>query len=231
MRALNSKRKVPAPPPFTAQDALSALLHEINNPLSTLVNAAFALSEREAASPESQRLALAMRSEAERIHRLADNIRMLCRKQSITNERFDLIEIVNDLLLLARLEPGLRNQRQLITHFPEGSLPVKGNAEQIEQVLWNLLLNASRHGIGDVEFEVQVLKSHIRISVRNQYRDSASPSTGGMGLGLSLSSHILHRHNSALCLMKQDGIFEASFLLPRVRKLNTPSGDSRTCAS
>lgn len=220
----------PKPRPLDADDALALLIHEINNPLSTLVNAAFTLSEQAGAHPESRRLAQTLRGEAERIHRLADTIGLLCRSKDVAHAHFDLSEVLNDLQILARLEPGLRGQRRLLIQRPDGPLPVRGDAEQIRQVLWNLLLNASRHGIGDIELQVLAQRKQVKLCLTN-HCPPTPPANEGMGLGLCLSSHILSRHRSALCLIRRDDRFEASFILERARHIQPQRVDPESCAS
>ncbi|APZ42733.1 hypothetical protein BW247_06175 [Acidihalobacter ferrooxydans] len=209
---------VPSAHSFDNRDAIAALIHEINNPLSTLVNAAFALSEQAGATPERRQFAQTLRGEARRIHHLADTMGMLCRHQNVEHANFDLTDVLNDLLLLARLEPGLRGERQLLIRSSEGPLPVRGDAELIQQVLWNLLLNASHHGVGDIELEVQLQRKQVKLCICNRCPQKP-PANDGMTLDLSLSNYILSRHRSTLCLIRHDDRFEASFILQRTRRL------------
>ncbi|WP_198034168.1 HAMP domain-containing histidine kinase [Acidihalobacter ferrooxydans] len=211
-------------------------MHEINNPLGTLVNAAYALSADAAQDSNVRALAHTLRTEADRIHRLADTLAILCREQDCTRTRFNLTPVLEDLLLLASLEPGLRQRRKINATLPEHPLPVKGNPEQIRQVLWNLLLNASRHGVGNIELEVKTLRKGVTVTMRNRCaQESGSPTAqrhDGMGLGLCISSHILRRHRSALCLAQQDGVFESSFTLNRARSCPADALESpQTCVS
>ena len=199
---------------------LAVLLHEIRNPLGTLANAAHVL----ASAPPSNDIALArtVRSEVRRLQKLTDTLGLVCSGPRPTRARFDLSASISDLLLLVKHEPGFEQGRRLIARIPGESLPVRGDADQIQQVLWNLLLNACHHGYGPVWLEIETLRRHVQIKVRNQYsqeqgRTDAHTSGRRMGLGLDISRFILQRHGSQLNMSRANGRCECSFALRRTR--------------
>ena len=199
---------------------LAVLLHEIRNPLGTLANAAHVL----ASAPNTNDITLArtMRSEVRRLQKLTDTLGLMCGGPRPTRSRFALTNAISDLLVLVTHEPGFDEGRRLISHIPDVPLAVRGDADQIQQVLWNLLLNACHHGYGPVTLRITHSRRQVKIGVSNQYRPSPvaeDPAQGKrrMGLGLEISRFILQRHGSQLCVSKTDGHFECSFALRRVR--------------
>lgn len=215
----------------SSQDIVAALMHEISNPLGTLVNVAYALSENDNPGIDRKALARTLQTEAMRVQHLTETFSLICRDQNNKQAGFDLSETVADLLLLAPLEPELKQHRKIISDIPEGHLPVKGNPEQIRQVFWNLLLNASRHGEGPIYLQIQLLPKHVHVSLRNRCRTqpTCAREARGMGLGLSVSSYILSRHRSALCIEKRGDTFESSFMLHRAHLVTTALSKKQPC--
>lgn len=199
---------------------LAVLLHEIRNPLGTLANAAHVLASAHATNDAA--LARTVRSEVRRLQKLADTLGLICSVPRPTRRRFDLSAAVSDLMLLVAHEPGFDQGRRLISHIPEEALTVRGDADQIQQVLWNLLLNACHHGHGLVSLEITHSRRHVQVKVGNQYLQDQPPgnkTTDGrrMGLGLDISRFILQRHGSQLYMNLADGQCDCSFALRRVR--------------
>lgn len=207
-------------PNSSTSTILAVLLHEIRNPLGTLANAAHVL----ASAPHANDLTLArtMRSEVRRLQKLTDTLGLLCSGPRPTRSRFELTNAVSDLLVLVTHEPGFDQGRRLISDIPDVPLAVRGDADQIQQVLWNLLLNACHHGHGPVTLWISHSRRQVRIGVKNQYRptpaaENAAQGKRRMGLGLDISRFILQRHGAQLQMSKTDGQFECSFALRRVR--------------
>ncbi|MEJ2479724.1 MAG: HAMP domain-containing sensor histidine kinase [Acidihalobacter sp.] len=200
---------------------LAVLLHEIRNPLGTLANAAHVL----ASTPPSNDVALArtVRSEVRRLQKLTDTLGLICTGPRPTHARFDLSGSISDLLLLVKHEPGFEQGRRLIAQISDEPLTVRGDADQIQQVLWNLLLNACHHGYGPVWLEIDSSRRYVHIKVRNRYsqerpdRMDANAGDKRMGLGLDISRFILQRHGSQLYMSRSNGRCECSFALRRVR--------------
>ena len=208
------------PSSSTSSAILAVLLHEIRNPLGTLANAAHVL----ASTPASNDIALArtVRSEVRRLQKLTDTLGVICSGPRPTRTRFDLSSSISDLLLLVKHEPGFEQGRRLIARISEEPLTVRGDVDQIQQVLWNLLLNACHHGYGPVWLEINASRRHVQIKVRNQYsqgRDRVDVNAGErrMGLGLDISRFILQRHGSQLHMSRSNGRCECSFALRRTR--------------
>lgn len=143
--------------------------------------------------------------------------------------------IVNDLLLLARLDAGVQDEpeairlaelvtdeirrrpsrHKTITHLDPGVV-VKGNRLQLSRLLVNLLANAERHAVKEVEIRVgregddavmEVIddglgiptEDHERVFERFMRLDSArSRDAGGSGLGLPIARDIASAHRGTL---------------------------------
>lgn len=209
-------------PQSSSSAILAVLLHEIRNPLGTLANAAQVLAT--ASHSDDLALARTMRAEVRRLQKLTDTLGLLCAGPRPTRSRFDLSDAVSDLLVLVAHEPGFDEGRRLHAEVPEDALAVRGDRDQIQQVLWNLLLNACHHGEGPVTLWISHNRRHVRVGVRNRCRPESTednpPAQRGsrrMGLGLDISRFILHRHGSQLQMGKADDQFECSFELRRVR--------------
>ena len=134
----------------------ASIAHEIRNPVGAMSHAGQLLAESNALSVDDVRLTEIIRTHAERVSHIIDNVLQLSRRESSRPERFEL-------------EPWLRDFAQEFTRtleLQEGELSVAEVAENLEirmdpshlrQVLWNLCDNAVKYAseTGGIMVELQ----------------------------------------------------------------------------
>jgi signal transduction histidine kinase len=205
-------------------DFMSIVAHEVRTPLNGLIletqlrkmhlardnAAAFTLDKMHAMVDRDERQ---IKSLIRLIEDMLDVSRIRTGKLSIRPSRFDLVQLVSNLLqnFAAQIEAA---ETEVSFTAP---VPVEGHWDEfrIEQVVTNLLTNALRYGgrspiqvrvyrEGD-EARVEVQDRGIGISQENQKRIfqqfervSAKTVVAGLGLGLFISEQIVAAHGGSI---------------------------------
>jgi polar amino acid transport system substrate-binding protein len=163
------------------------------------------------------RLFTEMHEGAKRIKRIVDDLKDFARRDSsATMERINLNTVAQVAVRL--VEPSLRNATAHFTaEYAEGMPLLRGNAQRIEQVIVNLLLNACQ-ALPDKERAVSLTTGYdqatgsailkvadegigISPEVRPFLTDpffTTKRDSGGTGLGLSVSAGIIKEHGGSL---------------------------------
>jgi two-component system phosphate regulon sensor histidine kinase PhoR len=183
-----------------------------------------------------------MGEQAARLNRLIDDLLSLSRIELIEHQApSDSVQLCE---LLSRLAAGFepRLQERSVTLdllVPHDLPPVTGDADQLTQVVQNLLDNAVKYGRvgGTVHLSLSVAwrtrpgvlltvsdegggipREHLPRLTERFYRvdTSRSRAAGGTGLGLAIVKHIVNRHRGQLSIESEEGIgTTASVWLPQ----------------
>lgn len=209
---------------------LAGLSHEMNNPLSVVVLQSVMMEEDSAGSSLAGR-ARRIREAAERCSRIVATFLAMARQRPPERMAVDLNKVVEGALGLAAY--GLRSSGIGVERALNATLPtIEGDADQLHQVLVNLVINAqhalqnvsgerklrvaSRLGRqpGTIEIEVADNGPGIAPEARRRIFEpffSTKPQGAGTGLGLSFSLGVVEAHGGRLELTEAEG--GASFLI------------------
>ncbi len=197
------------------------LAHEIRNPLSSIRMNVQMIRKKVPGEASLQEHFGIVEAEILRLNRLLNDLMGLARPRALRLEAVDLGPLAEKVLALAqgRLEAGgVRVERRL-----EGAgAPVVCDPEQIEQVLWNLVLNAveaMERNVGRRVLTVAVRRSGgwAALSVtdtgpgipeadRSKLFDPFfSTKAGGGGLGLSIVESIVLHHGGHVAVESAPG--------------------------
>src|SRR3984957_5687467 len=146
----------------TRADFVANVSHELRTPLTSLIGFIETLLGPAADDPPAQRRFLGIMGEqAARMNRLIDDLLSLSRIELIEHQvpsaRVDLMELLTRLA--AGFEPRLKQRAvSLDMRIPSDVPPVVGDADQLAQVVQNLLDNAVKYGRegGTVRLDVVV---------------------------------------------------------------------------
>lgn len=214
-------------------DFVAFASHELKTPLASLSGFIDTLRGHAKDDPEAQERFLSiMADQAERMRRLIEDLLSLSRielREHVRPDKIvDMLAVVNDIT--NGLSHTVAKTDMEITVTSAAILPrVKGDAEELGQVVQNLVDNALRYGRSGKRVEVTLApdtrggKPMLRLSVRDFglgisrehlprlterfYRvdAAASRAKGGTGLGLAIVKHIVNRHQGTLSIESELG--------------------------
>jgi PAS domain S-box-containing protein len=223
----------------TVSTLTASIAHEINQPLAGIItNAGTCLRMLDATPPNIDGARETARRTIRDGNRAADvitRLRTLFSKKEFALEPLDLNEATREVIALSSND--LQRSRIILQSELADSLPVvTGDRIQIQQVILNLLRNAS-DAMGDVLDRPRHLlirtawddRDGVRLTVRDagvglQPQSLSSlfdafytTKSGGMGIGLFVSRSIVERHHGRLWAEPNDGEPGAtfSFFIPR----------------
>ncbi len=198
--------------------------HEINNPVTGIINYAQLIAESDAANKEIAGYSGEIISEGRRIAEIVSSLLKFARQERRTHSLAQISDIIQGTLSLTRTI--LRHdQIELEVYVPEGLPGVKCRSQQIQQVLMNLITNArdalnarykgfdenKKISIRCIQFTKQKRRwprvtvedrgTGITPGVMDKIFDpffTTKPRDEGTGLGLSISHGIMREHHGEL---------------------------------
>jgi PAS domain S-box-containing protein len=222
---------------------VSGVAHELNNPLASITGLSEFLSERPD-TPESQREHLrVIREQAERAEQIVRNLLTFARKATPGLRPVDLNDLLSRTALLVAYEVQLRGV-EFVTRSAPQPLVVRGNREELLQVLLNFITNALQalqtlppESARRLELSIERIGPLAVVRVRDSgpgvppamapqlftpFFTTKAPGEG-TGLGLSISYGIIESHGGRLAYAPAaGGGAEFSFTLPLVTDVNAP---------
>jgi two-component system sensor histidine kinase KdpD len=203
----------------TRSALLSSVSHDLRTPLAAITGAATSLRDGSRTLSEATREELAdtIAEEALRLNRLIGNLLDMTRLESGTlaprKEWYSLEEVVG--AALARLEPVLLD-RVVRPSLPDDLPLVPLDGVLFEQVVWNLVENASKYtpAGGSIDISARIHGGELRFDVGDRgpgigsgderrlfekfYRGANASGQPGVGLGLSICEAIVRAHGGTI---------------------------------
>src|SRR6267142_931132 len=212
----------------TTLSALTAsIAHEVNQPLSGVVtNASTCLRMLGADPPNIEGARETARRTIRDGHRASEvitRLRALFGKKNATAEVVDLNDATREVIAL--LLSGLQKDRVILRpELADDLPPVTGDRVQLQQVVLNLILNASdsMSGVDDRPRQLVIRTErdeddHVRLTVQDAgvgfdpqgverlFEAFYTTKSDGMGIGLSVSRSIIESHHGRLWAASNDG--------------------------
>jgi signal transduction histidine kinase len=197
-----------------------ALAHEIRNPLGSLFAAAKMLHAEspQAAAYDRPALTRVIAEEARRLNRVLSDFLEFARPRPPLRRPHSLNGLVAEVLDSLRLD-GFAEGKTLLTRLAPDLPSIPVDADQIKQVLWNVVRNALEAsgagralqvatGVDDGRVVVEVVDSGAGIPPEQQARlfePFQTTKPGGSGLGLAIAHRIVTAHGGAIDVASQPG--------------------------
>ena len=224
----------------------ASIAHEISQPLSGIItNASTCLRMLNGDPPNvdgARETAKRTIRDGNRASEVITRLRALFEKKDAATEPVDLNESTREVIALTSNDLH-RNRVVLRTELAEDIPSIPGDRVQLQQVILNLLLNASdaMNGIDDRPRQLLVRterdgEDHVRVTVQDagvgiDPRDMGrlfdpfyTTKSGGMGIGLSVSRSIIESHRGRLWAVPNDGP-GTSFLFSVPQKADGRAGN------
>jgi two-component system, NtrC family, sensor kinase len=209
---------------MAAFGALGAgIAHEVKNPLAGILGITqLSLRGVEAGHPLQKNL-LIIEKETKRCKTIIENLLKFARQEKVEFEAVDIPQVVADAVAIVDHQLGIHNIK--VEQQLEAGLPgCRGNANQLQQVLMNLMINAqqamagssgslrisARQGeSGAVELRISDTGPGIAQEIQDRIFEpffTTKPAGQGTGLGLSVTYGIVKEHGGEIRLESGLGV-------------------------
>ena len=223
-------------------DFIANVAHELKTPMTTISGFADGILDGTIPQEKQARYLETISSETKRLNRLVRSMLELSRMQSgspaeLRAKSFDAAELLVETLILFE---GKINDKHLDVdaQLPEDPMPVCGDRDAINQVMYNLLENAVKFSDPGSALGVSLFKQNGKayVSIKNhgptipeeelplifdrfhKTDKSRSMDRDGYGLGLHIVKTILGNHGEDIAVTSRDGVTEFVFSLTLKQK-------------
>ena len=207
----------------------AAIAHELRNPLAAISGSVELM--RDGSAPERRKLEAIVLREIQRLNSLVGDFLIYARPSPPTFSRVDLVTVTRDLVTVLQTDGGWAENP--IRVVADGGLEAEADTGQIQQVLWNLLLNAKEASPPGATIEVRLgtraeadnrrltlvvvdRGSGLSVDARaHLFEPFWTSKSQGTGLGLAVVQRIVDAHGGQIVLRPAPGGgTEAEVLLP-----------------
>jgi PAS domain S-box-containing protein len=211
----------------TLSSLTTSIAHEVNQPLASIVtngHACLRWLNRETPELDEARASIErILRDGNRAAAVIQRLRALFRKRQFTPESVDLNEAAREVIALS-LGDLQRDGVVLLSELAADLPLVVGDRVQLQQVILNLLRNASDAMAGVVDRPRQLLLrterengDHVRLTVRDAgtgidgedteklFEPFQTTKSTGMGIGLSVSRSIIESHRGRIWAAPNEG--------------------------
>ncbi len=195
--------------------------HELKTPISIIKSYAELLKRRGKSHPEVLEESIdAIDTEADRMQQLVNQLLDLAKnKQSAPSTELDLVKIAEKVVRTFQAA----YERDIYFKAEADSIFIKGNEDQLEQIIYILLSNAIKYSEKEVNIVLTRHKDTVKLRVVDQgpgispkdqkrifdrfYRvdQARTRASGGTGLGLAIAKAISDAHNGSLTVNSEEG--------------------------
>src|SRR6266540_6309091 len=157
--------------------------------------------------------------ESDRLNRIISDFLTYARPRSITRSSVDVGELLKQTFTLLRHSTEITSAQIIEERIPNDPCPADADAEQLQQVFWNLARNALQAMPEGGTLRAELARNsnnRLRISFSDTGRGMApeqvehlfepfSSTTGGTGLGLSIVYQIIRDHGGTINVRSMEG--------------------------
>lgn len=197
----------------------ASIAHEIRNPLAAMRGSIQMLRHEMRGEASQTELMEIILRESDRLNRIITDFLNYARPRSITHAQIDVGELLRRTFTLLRFSPEINANQSIEEDFPEGEFLADADAEQLQQVIWNLARNALQAMPGGGTLRVGLAPNgddRLRITFSDTGRgmtpaqvdrlfEPFSSTTGGTGLGLSIVYQIIRDHGGTINVSSREG--------------------------
>lgn len=202
-------------------DFLATLSHELRTPLNAILGWSRVLGRPNVDAQEMKQgletIERSVRTQTRMIEDLLDTSRIIAGKIQLDAQRLIPHSIVEAAIEAVRPAAETKGVHLQIELDPSAG-PITGDANRLQQVVWNLLANAIKFTPkgGLIQILLKRVNSHIELTIKDngqgispefvpfvferfqQADSSATRRFGGLGLGLSIVKHLVELHGGAV---------------------------------
>ncbi|GBD97424.1 MAG TPA: PAS domain-containing protein [Nitrospirae bacterium] len=198
----------------------ASIAHELRNPLASLKASVEMLLEKKVSGRHADHLMKIALSEMDRLNGIITDFLLYARPQELNKKPFDLNESLKNVITLLRSSETDEKDVTISANL-NGGIIITGDSKQMQQVFWNLGLNALNAVSGGGNIEIFTGKNDSTNNVEITFRDSGTgiskddidrifypfftTKEKGTGLGLSIARKITEEHGGEI-MVESGGI-------------------------
>jgi two-component system sensor histidine kinase HydH len=189
----------------------ASLAHEIRNPLASISGAAGILKRGHASAENTDECLGILEKESQRLNKLLTNFLDFARPRLPRYQQVDPATLIESVASIAR-HSAILHDVELVVDHGANLLSIECDAEQLKQVLLNLIINAVQATDGRGTVSIRSVDWQERLCI--EICDQGSGVTGdqhekmfdpffttkenGTGLGLAIAANIVEQHGGSL---------------------------------
>jgi signal transduction histidine kinase len=196
----------------------ASIAHEVNNPLQSVQNCLH-LAGHDSVSPEKRREYIELaKKELDRLMKTTQRMLDFYRPGAVRVEQVDLLELLDHVLSLTSQQMSQKSLT-VTTNLPESLPLIYAVSSQIQQIFFNLILNAldAVPEGGELTISARAVENGVELMFQdngpgipedrreNIFEPFFSTKEGGTGLGLTVSYNIVTAHGGTLDLIQGSG--------------------------
>ncbi|MBI5247627.1 MAG: PAS domain S-box protein [Elusimicrobia bacterium] len=196
----------------TIGEMAAVVAHEIRNPLGSIVMAAQQLADEGLSRDDKDTVTRVLRTESKRLNETLTNFLTYARPRPLNRGQHDLNALLKEISEMAFVNKELAGDLRLSLALGHDLEPFPFDADQMRQVVWNMLLNAiqamgargtvtvrSGKGAGAAWFSIGDTGPGIPESIRTDlFKPFRTTKQKGTGLGLAIADSIVKAHGGRI---------------------------------
>jgi two-component system, NtrC family, sensor histidine kinase PilS len=196
----------------------AGLAHEIRNPLGAISGCVELVRETANLDVEERKLLATVSGDVGRLNKLVTDMLQFARPRAPELQPTDLVILASEVMIMAKSSDGPES-KVVIALGGDSSVPALADGNQVKQVLWNLLRNASQASLSgsEVRIEVRTVGDDVEIAVLDRgpgvakelrerlFETFYSGTARGTGLGLAIVKRIADAHGGHVEARERDG--------------------------
>jgi CheY-like chemotaxis protein len=215
---------------------LATVSHEIRTPLNAIMGWSHLLRSGRLDQATTERAIETIdrnaKSQAQLIEDILDVSRMITGKLRLNNEQVDVSSVINAAIDSVQLALDCKDLHLAVTLDPSARHTI-GDANRLQQVVWNLLANAIKFtpSGGRIEVRVERAGDNLQMQVSDtgqgisseflpfifdRFRQADGTTTrqhGGLGLGLAIVRHVVELHGGTITAQSEGAGKGATFII------------------
>lgn len=189
----------------------ASIAHELRNPLASLKGSVEMLYEKKVSEEHADHLMKIALSEMDRLNGIITDFLLYARPQEMKKMSFDLHETLGNVITLLRSSETFDHEVEINAEL-NGSMPVNGDAKKLQQVFWNLCLNAMDAVAGGGSINISTCRENgiteivfsdtgsgiEKDEINHIFYPFFTTKEQGTGLGLAIAQKIVEEHGGKI---------------------------------